>query len=163
MEKKEVIAQLMNDGATPVKNLKVKNVTVTPMENYVRIALTLTTPVKGMVIEDDGVTYKVGETNVIFISLYSVASILKDDDNAAFAVNHLMDNPKSMEVILSRAVVNILQQKVEKGIPYKNPWSESADETTFDHDVFINHLTDIKLSDIAIKRIDKIADSLLGI
>lgn len=163
MEKKEVIAQLMNEGATPVKNLKVKNVTVTPMENYVRLALTLDKPVKGFVSDDNGVTYHEGETNVIFISMYSVASLLKDDDDAAFAVNHLLENPNSMSVILSRATINILQQTVEKGKPYKNPWSENAEDTTFDHDTIINHLTDIKLSDMAVRKLDKIADSLLGI
>lgn len=163
MEKKEIIAQLMNEGATPVKNLKVKNVTVAPQENYVRIAFTLDKNVKGMLSKEDGVTYEEGDTNVIFISLYSITSLLKDDDDAAFAVNHIIDNPDSMSVIMSRAIINILQQKVEKGNPYKNPWSESAEEVVFDHDVIINHLTDITLSPFAIRKLDKIADSLLGI
>lgn len=163
MEKKEVIAQLMNEGATPVKNLKVKNVTVTPMENYVRLALTLDKPVKGFVSDDDGATYHEGETNVIFISMYTVASLLKDDDDAAFAVNHLLENTNSMSVILSRATINILQQTVAKGEAYKNPWSENAEDTVFDHDTIINHLIDIKLSDMAVRKLDKIADSLLGI
>lgn len=163
MEKKEIIAQLINEGATPVKNLKVKNVTVTPQENYVRIAFTLDKNVKGMLSKEDGVTYEEGDTNIIFISLYSITSLLKDNDDAAFAVNHIIDNPDSMSVIMSRATINILQQKVEKGNPYKNPWSESAEEVVFDHDVIINHLTDITLSSFAIRKLDKIADSLLGI
>ena len=89
MEKKEIIAELLKNGGVQVKDLKVKNVTVTHCENYVRLGLTLNTPVKGMVTKDNGVTYEEGETNVIFVSLYSVTSLLKDNDDAAFAVNHM--------------------------------------------------------------------------
>lgn len=164
MEKKEVINALLAAGAEPVKNLKVKNVTVTPKENYVRIALTVDKPVKGMVSNDDGATYEEGETKVIFVSLYSITSILKDNDDAAFAVNHIIANPDSLSVVMSRSTVNILQERVTKGQVYKNPWSDSDEEgTVFDHDTIINHITDITLSDFGIRKLDKIADALLGI
>lgn len=163
MERKEVIANLIKAGAEPVKNLKVKNVTVTPQESYIRVALTLDKPVKGMVSKDEGVTYEEGETNVIFVSLFSITSLLKDDDNVAFAVNHLVKNPDSMSIVLSRATIDILQEKVATGQEYKNPWSENAEATVFDHDTIINHITNIRLSDFAIRKMDKLADSLLGI
>lgn len=161
MEKKEVIANLIKEGAEPVKGLKVRNVTVTPQENYVRLGITLDKPVKGMV-STDGVTYEVGETNVIFVSLYSITSLLKDNDDAAFAVNHFVKHPDSMSVVLSRAVIDIIQETVEEGQEYKNPWSASAEATVFDHKTIINHITEIKLSDFAIRKIDKLADNLLG-
>ena len=163
MEKKEVIAQLLKNGGVQVKDLKVKNVTVTHCENYVRLALTLNTPVKGMVTKDNGVTYEEGETNVIFVSLYSVTSLLKDNDDAAFAVNHLVNHPDAMSIVLSRASINIIQEPVEEGQEYRNPWSENAEATVFDHKTIINHITDIKLSDFAIRKMDRLADSLLGI
>lgn len=161
MEKKEVMQSLLKNGAELVKDLKVKNVTVTPQENYVRVALTLDKKVKGMVSED-GVNYTEGETNVIFVSLYSITSILKDNDDAAFAVNHLIKNPDSMSVVLSRATIDIIQEQVVAGQEYKNPWSDSAEPVVFDHDTIINHIVDIKLSDFAVKKLDKLADSLLG-
>lgn len=163
MEKKEIIAELLKNGGVQVKDLKVKNVTVTHCENYVRLGLTLNTPVKGMVTKDNGVTYEEGETNVIFVSLYSVTSLLKDNDDAAFAVNHLVNHPDAMSIVLSRASINIIQEPVEEGQEYRNPWSTNAEATVFDHKTIINHITDIKLSDFAIRKMDRLADSLLGI
>ncbi len=163
MEKKEVIAELLKNGGKSVKDLKVKNVTVTRCENYVRLGITLDKPVAGMVTKDNGVTYEEGETNVIFVSLYSITSLLKDDDNAAFAANHLVEHPDSMSIVLSRATLNIIQETIAGGIEYKNPWSNNAQATVFDHKTIITHVTDVVLSDFAIRKLDRLADSLLGI
>lgn len=163
MEKKEVIAELLKNGATRVNGLKVRNVSVTRCENYVRVGLTLDKSVKGMVTKDNGVTHEEGETNVIFVSLYGITSILKDNDEAAFAANHIIENPDALSVVLSRATINILQEPIKTGEEYKNPWSTNAEATVFDHDTIINHVIDITLSDFGIRKLDRIADSLLGI
>lgn len=163
MEKKEIIAELLKNGGKSVKDLKVKNVTVTRCENYVRLGITLNKPVMGMVTKDNGVTYEEGETNVIFVSLYSITSLLKDNDDAAFAANHLVEHPEAMSIVLSRASLNIIQETVEAGTEYKNPWSTNAEATVFDHKTIITHVTDVTLSDFAVRKLDKLADSLLGI
>lgn len=163
MEKKEVIAELLKNGGVQVKDLKVKNVTVTNCENYTRLGITLDKEVKGMVTKDNGVTYEEGKTKVIFVSLYSVTSLLKDDDDVAFAVNHLVSHPDSMSVVLSRATITIIQESVKEDQEYRNPWSENAEVTVFTHNTIINHIIDIKLSDFAIGRMDRLADKLLGI
>ena len=162
MEKKEIIAELLKNGGKSVKDLKVKNVTVTRCENYVRLGITLDKPVAGMVTKDN-VTYEEGETNVIFVSLYSITSLLKDDDNAAFAANHLVEHPDSMSIVLSRATLNIIQETVEAGTEYKNPWSDNAEATVFDHDTIINHVVELTLSDFAIRKLDNLANALLGL
>lgn len=163
MEKKEIISELLKNGGVSVKDLKVKNVNVTRCENYVRLGITLDKPVKGMVTKDNGVTYEEGETNVIFVSLYSITSLLKDNDDAAFAANHLVEHPEAMSIVLSRASLNIIQETVEAGTEYKNPWSTNAEATVFDHKTIITHVTDVTLSDFAIRKLDRLADSLLGI
>lgn len=163
MEKKEIIAELLKNGGKSVKDLKVKNVTVTRCENYVRLGITLDKSVTGMVTKDNGVTYEEGETNIIFVSLYSVTSLLKDDDNAAFAANTLVEHPDSMSVVLSRATIDIIQETVEAGTEYKNPWSNNAEATVFDHKTIITHVVNIVLSDFAIRKLDHLADRLLGI
>ena len=163
MEKKEIIAELLKNGGKSVKDLKVKNVTVTRCENYVRLGITLDKPVMGMVTKDNGVTYEEGETNVIFVSLYSITFLLKDNDDAAFAANHLVEHPEAMSIVLSRASLNIIQETVEAGTEYKNPWSTNAEATVFDHKTIITHVTDVTLSDFAVRKLDKLADSLLGI
>jgi hypothetical protein len=162
MKKEEIVRTLLSAGAKSVKNLAVKNVTVAPQENYVRLGLTLEEEVDGMVTNDNGVTYEKGKTKVIFVSLFSVISLLKDDDNAAFATNHLLEHPSAMNVVLNRAKIDIIQEDVVSGEEYKNPWSENAEAIVFDHDTVINHLVNIKLSDFAIAKLDKLADNLLG-
>ena len=162
MEKKEVIAQLLKNGSKIVKDLQIKNVTVAPQENYVRLGLTLNNPVDGMVTKDNGVTYEKGETKVIFVSLFSIISLLKDNDDAAFAANHLVEHPDAMSIVLSRASLNIIQETVEEGTEYKNPWSTSAEATVFDHDTIINHIVELKLSDFAVRKLDSLANALLG-
>lgn len=162
MNTKEIIAQLIKNGAKEVKGLVIKNVTVTPMDEYIRLGITLNEPVKGYIAQEDK-TYVEGETNVIFVSAFSVASLLKDDDDAAFAANHLVRHPDAMGMILSRATITIVQESVEEGEEYKNPFAnENADATVFDHNTIINHITDIKLSDFGKKRLDRLADLMLG-
>lgn len=163
MERKEIISELLKNGGKSVKDLKVKNVNVTRCENYVRLGITLDKPVMGMVTKDNGTTYEEGETNVIFVSLYSITSLLKDNDDAAFAANHLVEHPDAMSIVLSRASINIIQEVVEAGTEYKNPWSTNAEATVFDHKTIITHVTDITLSEFAIRKLDKLADNLLGI
>lgn len=161
MEKREIINELLKNGSKEVKNLKVKNVTVTVLENYTRLGLTLDKPVEGYVAQEDG-TYEKGETNVIFVSAFAIASVLKDNDDTAFAANHLVEHPEAMNVLLSRATIDIIQEPVVAGTEYRNPWSTNSDATVFDHDTIINHLTGIKLSDFGMKKLDTLADKMLG-
>ena len=161
MEKKEIINDLLKNGAKSVNGLKVKNVTVTILENYTRLGLTLDKPVEGYVAKEDG-TFEKGETSVIFVSAFAIASVLKDSDDTAFAANHLVEYPEAMNVILSRATIDIIQEPVVSGQEYRNPWSSNGDATVFEHDTIINHLTGIKLSEFGMKKLDRLADAMLG-
>lgn len=164
MERKEVIENLLKEGATMTKNIKVRNVTVTPLENYVRLGITLDKPVKGMIPNEDGTVYEEGETKIIFVSLYSIAALLKDNENAAFAVNHILTNPKSVSVILSGATIDVISEPVAAGVVYTNPWSSNPEETIFDHDCVIQHVVKLDITGkLAMRGLEKIADKLLGL
>ena len=161
MEAKEVIAQLIKRGAKEVKDVTIKNVTVTPMDEYVRLGLTINKEVDGYKAEEDG-TYTPSKVNVIFVSAFAIASQLKDNDDAAFAANHLIKHPDSFALVLSRAHVNIVQESVKAGEEYRNPFSDNAEVTTFDHDVIINHVYDIKLSKFGVDRLEFLANKMMG-
>lgn len=163
MEKKSVIESLIKAGAKAVKNLKVKGINVVPQENYVRVSFSVDKPVRGFVAQDDG-TYAEGESKVIFVSLFSIVAQFRDDENAAFAVNHILKNPESVAV-LSGATLTILQEDVASGQEYRNPWSDNADAavTTFDHDTIINHIIDVKMTDRAYQMLDRLAMGMLGL
>lgn len=163
MEKKQVIEQLVKNGAKAVKNLKVKCVNLLPKDNYVSVSLSLDTPVRGYVSQDDG-TFAEGERNLVFVSLFSIVAQFRDNEDASFAVNHILAHPEALSVLLSGAMIDILQEDVVSGQEYHNPWSSNQDNVSvFDHDTIINHLTNIKLSERANKMLEKLADSMLGI
>lgn len=163
MERKEIISNLIKSGAKEVRDLVIKNVTVTPQQEYVRLGITLDTPVDGYQQNKDTREYEAAKVLVIFVSAFSIASLLKDDDNAAFAANHLLTHPEGLGIILSRAKINILQEYVVSGTEYRNPFaSEDSKTTVFDHDTIINHVTSIKLSEFGLNRLDKLADKMMG-
>lgn len=162
MEKKNVVEQLLKQGSQMVKNLTVKNVTVTLKENYIRLCLTLDKPVKGYVSDNDG-NYNLEETKFIYVSLFSIAAVLRDNDDASFAVNNIIKKPSSVEVLLNGARIDIIQQPVKTGEEYANPWSNNDTVQVFDHDTLINHVTSITFSQRAISLLNKLAENMLGI
>lgn len=160
MERKEIIANLIKDGAQKVSDVIIRNVTVTTLDEYTRLGLTLNQEVDGFIAQEDG-TYEEGKVKVIFASTYAISSLLKDNDDAAFAANYLVLHPNAFSLILSRAKIDIVQQKVEKDAEYKNPFAEDAETITFDHDVIINHVVNIKFSDFGLKSLDRLAEKML--
>ena len=163
MGKKNVIESLIKAGAKSVKNLKVKNVNVVPQEKYVRVSLSVDKAIRGFVAQEDG-TYKEGESKVIFVSLFSIIAQLRDDENASFAVNHILSHPESVVILLNGSTLDILQEDVASGQEYHNPWSDNKDNViTFEHDTIINHIVNVKMNERAYKMLDKLADAMLGI
>lgn len=162
MEKKEVITALIKNGAEEVKGLTVRNVTVTPMEDWIRLGITVDKEIDGYQANEAG-EFEPAKVKTIFASAYTIASLLKDDDNAAFAANHLLKHPDAMGMILSRSKIDILQESVVKGQEYKNPFAnEDSDSIVFEHDTIINHIAKLELGEFGIKLLDKLADKMLG-
>lgn len=163
MEKKNVIAMLAKNGATTIKNLTIRNVTTTQIsDDSVRLGLTLDQPIKGFVQKEDG-SYELGENNIIFTYVFSVGAILRDNPDVACVVNYLIEKPEAMAMILIGATITVMQEEVSAGTEYVNPWSTTKKTTTFDHDVIINHITDIRLTDRMLRKIDKMIDTVLDI
>ena len=163
METKKVVSELLKNGATQVKDIVVRNVTVTVLDNYVRLGLSIDKEVDGYRLNEETNEYEPANVSVIFASAYNIAALLKDNDEAAFAANHLLKHPDAMGMILSRATITVVQEKVAKDDEYKNPFaSDDAATTVFDHDTIVNHIVDLKLSEFGIKRLDRLADMMMG-
>ena len=159
---KEAVSTLLKNGAKRVDNLVVNNVTVTECDSYTRIALTLDKAVEGYVRNDDG-SYTKGETNVIFVSLYSIASVLRENEELAVVVNNVITNPASLQVLLSHAKIGVIQEPVVAGEVRTNPFTEKEDEHAIDHDAIFNHVIDVKISKIGEMGLMKMIDKMLGI
>ena len=163
MEVKNVVRNLLESGAKKIGEVKVTNVTVKALNTYVRVALTLDKKVEGYALNESDGTYSAGEVKVIFVSLYSLLSMLKQSEDTAFVANHVANHPKSIELVLSGASIDIVQQPVVAGEEYKNPWSDRSDveATVFEHDTIINHVVSITVSRFGEKALDKLMDKML--
>ena len=161
MDTKKVISQLMASKTNNVvKELVVRNINVTECETYNRVAITLDKSVKAMIAQEDG-TYVEGESNIIFVGNYSIVGALRENEDVAFAGNHLIQHPKALNVVLSGAKINIIQEAVSAGQEYTNPFSSNATPTVVQHDSFYNHVFDIRLSAFGLKMLDKLAEKMM--
>lgn len=158
----EVVRTLLKNGAKRIDNAVVKTVGVNRQENYDRVALTLTKPVKGYIADEEG-NYSEGETRTIFVSSFSLGAILSDNEDTAFAKRKLMQKPQLLELVLSYAKIDVLQEKVEANTDYINPFSSSTNGRMIEHDTYINHVVGIELGKRGLKAIDKMFDKLISI
>ena len=161
---KDVIKELLAGGARRFNGLRIKNVKYSEEDNYTRVTLVVHPPIPGMVSDDDGVTWHPGKTNNIFTSNYALAGMLKEDEDKAWLAEALVDNPAAFNIIMNGGLVDIVQQTIPAGTPYKNPFStrEDAVETTFDHDVIINYVVNIVLGKAGQRYADILAVKMMG-
>ena len=161
MDTKKVLSQLMAvEANNVVKDLVVRNINVTECETYNRVAITLDKPVKAMIAQEDG-SYVEGESNIIFVGNYSIVGALRENEDVAFAGNHLIQHPKALDVGLSGAKSNIIQEAVTVGQEYTNPFSNNTVPTVVQHDSFYNHVFNIRLSAFGLKMLDKLAEKMM--
>ena len=157
----DAVASLRKAGATS-ETATIVNVTVTNCKSWTRVALTLNREVDGAVCDSEG-NWSLGKTRVVFLSFYSVLSTLKNIDETIAITNHIADNPTSLQIILSGAKIELLQQDVKAHETYTNAFTNEEVEHDSDHDSLFNHIVSIEFTDKALRAIDKIEDKLLGL
>lgn len=160
---KQVVAELLAKGCAKITNLRVRSSIVTPKDNYVMVSLSLERGIPGYISDTDGVFAK-GETATVFASSYSIASVLKDSDETAWAANQLIQNPKGLEVILAGSKIDIVQEEVAADEIYKNPFASSDSEgAALGHDTIINHIVKIEICPKAKQMLNMLAMNMMGI
>lgn len=158
----QAVASLRKAGAKEYKDVRVMNVTVTEKDSWTRIALTLDKEVDGFVNDDNG-DYTKGTTRVVFLSLYSVAAVLKNNDDTLAIGSYVVNHPTALQVLLSGAKIDILQQEVAANATYLNHFTGEEVEHQSDHDSIFTHIAAIALSDKGNNAVEKIEDKLLGL
>lgn len=176
MDAKKIIASLKSVAVNNnVNDIVIRNINVTEMSTYARVAITLDKPVKGMIQNPNfgvdantvptgtNVTdeYIEGPTNVIFVSNFSLIANLREIPEVAFAGNTLLEKPKAIGVILSGAKISVLQEAVAEGQEYKNPFSDNPTPMIVKHNSFYNHVYDIHLSDFGEKMVMELAKHIM--
>lgn len=161
---KDICNQIVAEGGTRLRGIKVRSCKITEQDNYTMVSLTLERKVRGYRADETTGIFEEGDTNVIFTSSYSLASVLKNNEDLAFCANSLVENPRGFEVVLSGATIDIIQQPVAADELYKNPFSSSnAEGVALGHDTIINHIVDIKPSNRALSVLDRMALAMLGL
>lgn len=160
---KQVVAELIAAGNKKIAGIRVRSAKVTEKDNYVMVSLSLDKAIPGYVANEEGVFEK-SETVTVFASSYSIASVLKESDETAWAANQLVANPKGLEVILAGSRIDIIQEEVAGDELYKNPFSNSSAEgVALGHDTIINHVIKIELCAQAKKMLNMMAMSMMGL
>ena len=155
---KQVVAELLAKGCNKIAGLRVRSSIVTPKDNYVMVSLSLERGIPGYVSDAKG------ETATVFASSYSIASVLKDSDETAWAANQLIQNPKGLEVILAGSKIDIVQEEVAADEIYKNPFASSDSEgAALGHDTIINHIVKIEICPKAKQMLNMLAMNMMGI
>ena len=160
---KQVVAELIAASNKKIAGIRVRSAKVTEKDNYVMVSLSLDKAIPGYVANEEGVFEK-SETVTVFASSYSIASVLKESDETAWAANQLVANPKGLEVILAGSRIDIIQEEVSGDELYKNPFSNSSAEgVALGHDTIINHVIKIELCAQAKKMLNMMAMSMMGL
>lgn len=161
---KDICNEIVANGGTRIRGIKVRSCKITEQENYTMVSLTLERKVKGYRANEDTGIFEEGMTNIIFSSSYSLASVLKNNEDLAFCANTLVENPSAFEVVLSGSTIDIIQQPVAADELYKNPFSTSDSEgVNLGHDTIINHVVNIVPSKRAMAVLDRVALSMFGL
>ena len=154
------VAALRKSGAKS-ENVTIMNVTVKDCDKWTRIALTLDKDVMGYVADEDG-EYRKGTTRVVFVSLYSIASVLKNTDDTRAIASYVVAHPTALQILLSSAKCELLQEEIAANATYVNHFTGEEVENESDHDSIFNHIVSITLSDKGLRAVEKIEDKLLG-
>lgn len=160
---KQVIAELKANESNEVRtNLVVKNVNVADLDEWKRVSLTLNNPVPAYVEKEPNTKeYVKGESRVIFISLYSIAALFSDNEDAAFARKYILESNDLVALLLSYATVDVIAEHVTEGEEYSNPFSDSNDTDTVEHTTFYHHLYNLKIGKKGLKALSRLEDKII--
>ena len=155
---REVVKKLIAQGAKQYRGVKIKNVTLTDMGNYVRVGLTV---IPALPRYDENGEETTG--NVIFTSLFALIAVIKEDEELAWAANILMAKPQLLNMVLCGSTIDLLQRRYEAGVEIYNPYSKRSDAvpSVYDHKTIITDVNEVHIGKVAAKMLDKIANRMI--
>lgn len=157
----DAVAALRKSGANS-EHVTIMNVTITDLDKWTRIGLALDREVNGIISDEDG-NRSIGKTRFVFLSLFSILDLFKNTEETLTIVSHIANHPSALQVILSGAKVELLQQEVKAHSTYTNAFTGEESEHDYDHDSIFNHIVSIDFSEKSCRAIERIEDKLLGL
>lgn len=141
----EIVNDLLKAGCKKFVNVVVKNVTATEKDDYTMVTFTTRNQFPTMRVDEFG---EAKETigNIIYSSSYALAGIAKEKEGHAWLGNYLANKPQIAQLLFSEAKLTVVQQRVEAGKEYHNPFSTSEKSVVFQNDTILYHIIDFELS-----------------
>ena len=165
LSNKEITAKLLAREDTKkvsgvVKKIEVGSLTTSEDGyDYYPVTITLKEGIDAYLVNDN--QYALSKSPLIFTNLDVLASILRENDDVAYLVNSLVRNPSTIEMLLTGATLDVIQQDIPAGKKFYNPYSTRAKEYVCEHNLMNNNICDIKMNARGMKLIGKLEDKML--
>lgn len=157
---KAVSALRKADGIKVYDGLKITNVNISVKERYTQLALTLDDDIPQFIRDENSDEFILKSSNVIFTTLYSVNSVLRENDDAITLVDYFNSHKNALAAVLIGSKIDIIQQTVADKV-YHNYFSDEDVERSDEYTTIFNHIVNIHFSKKAMSSLDKLNDKLL--
>lgn len=151
-----IVRELKRAANSKRYTCKVTNVTTEDKGSYTRHTFVVDKDIRAYDADGEEAT-----THNVFTSNYAISGLVKQDEELAWLGNAIAEDRLPMNLIFTGATIEVVQEYVAAGTSYVNPFSSKKEESTFEHDVFINHIVGVKLGKTGSRFADKFADKLL--
>lgn len=156
---KKVVSTLLRKGAQRVDNIVVKSAYVSEDGTWVVLTLNQNIPMYVQSEHDGVVSFEKGEGNRLFISMISLNAVLGNNPAYASLRNLIMSNDENVKDILSYSTIDIISETVTEGEDYINPFSESTEARTIEHDSIYHHLISLEIGDNGEELLDTLREA----
>lgn len=150
-----IVKELKRGANSKRYTRKVTNVLVSEKDTYTRVTFVVDKAVRAFDADGEETISK-----NVFASSISISGVLKQDEELSWLAAAVANGTLPMNLIFNGATIEIVQEYVAEGTSYANPFSQREPEVV-DHDMFINHIVDIKLGKTGSRFADRYADKLL--
>ena len=160
----EIVNELVSNGAHRYDNLKIMDVKLTEEEKYTRVTILIASTIPGDVTKDRGITWEIGPTHRIFSSTYAIAAMFQESMETSWLSSTVIEDPELLIHIMIGGMIDIVQQTIKAGVPFKNPFasSGSSKEISFDRDTVVNHLVGFRYGTAGRYYADALAVKMIG-
>lgn len=126
------------------------------------VTLTFTTPIRGYITTENGIIESQEEIGTISIPLNNIANLFEEDDDLAWLKNTILLYPFIVKRVLKGAIIDIVQQYIQQGEKYNNPFSDNNKPQIYEQDIIVSHCVKIKLAKDGEEAANKVADLMMG-
>lgn len=135
------------------KGLQVRNAVVHVDERSTYVTFVVKEKVLGTVTEDStdpfgAPTRSIGLTHNVQVGLFALIGAMKDDARLATFAAQVAEQPQLVVELFVGGQLDLLMEFVPEGVAYRNPFSSSNDERTFERDMVLHHVLGLRLGTV---------------